>query len=112
MAGSDVIIVTAGVARKPGMSRDDLLGINIKVMQAVGAGITAHAPNALVLCLTNPPHATVWVLREVSGLPHNTVIGMAGVLHRARFRPFLAEEFTVSGHDANPALLGRPGTPT
>lgn len=109
IAGSDVIIVTAGVARKPGMSRDDLLGINIKVMQAVGAGIKAHAPDAFVICITNPLDAMVWVLREVCGLPHNKVIGMAGVLDSARFRHFLAEEFNVSVNDVNAFVLGGHG---
>ena len=109
IAGSDVIIVTAGVARKPGMSRDDLLGINIKVMQAVGAGIKAHAPGAFVICITNPLDAMVWVLREVCGLPHNKVIGMAGVLDSARFRHFLAEEFNVSVNDVNAFVLGGHG---
>jgi malate dehydrogenase len=94
--GSDVIIVTAGVPRKPGMSRDDLLGINIKVMQAVGAGIKQYAPDAFVICITNPLDAMVWVLREISGLPHERVIGMAGVLDSGRFKHFLAEEFNVS----------------
>ncbi len=109
IAGSDVIIVTAGVARKPGMSRDDLLGINIKVMQAVGAGIKQHAPNAFVICITNPLDAMVWVLREVCGLPHNKVVGMAGVLDSARFRHFLAEEFNVSVNDVNAFVLGGHG---
>ncbi len=109
IAGSDVIIVTAGVARKPGMSRDDLLGINIKVMQAVGAGIKAHAPDAFVICITNPLDAMVWVLREVCGLPHHKVIGMAGVLDSARFRHFLAEEFNVSVNDVNAFVLGGHG---
>ncbi|MBP7064940.1 malate dehydrogenase [Ferrovibrio sp.] len=109
IAGSDVIIVTAGVARKPGMSRDDLLGINIKVMQAVGAGIKAHAPDAFVICITNPLDAMVWVLREVCGLPHNKVIGMAGVLDSARFRHFLAEEFNVSVNDVTAFVLGGHG---
>ena len=80
IAGADVIIVTAGVTRKPGMSRDDLLGINLKVMEAVGAGIKQHAPDAFVICITNPLDAMVWALREFSGLPHNKVVGMAGVL--------------------------------
>ncbi|HEX6957265.1 MAG TPA: malate dehydrogenase [Ferrovibrio sp.] len=109
IAGADVIIVTAGVARKPGMSRDDLLGINIKVMQAVGAGIKQHAPNAFVICITNPLDAMVWVLREVCGLPHNRVVGMAGVLDSARFRHFLAEEFKVSVTDVNAFVLGGHG---
>src|SRR5690349_14846204 len=84
--GADVIIVTAGVARKPGMSRDDLLGINLKVMKAVGEGIRSHAPNALVICITNPLDAMVWALREFSGLPHHMVVGMAGLLEISRFR--------------------------
>jgi len=109
IAGSDVIIVTAGVARKPGMSRDDLLGINIKVMQAVGAGIKAHAPNAFVICITNPLDAMVWVLREISGLPHHRVVGMAGVLDSARFKHFLAEEFNVSVNDVTTFVLGGHG---
>ena len=109
IAGADVIIVTAGVARKPGMTRDDLLGINIKVMQAVGAGIKAHAPNAFVICITNPLDAMVWVLREKCGLPHNKVIGMAGVLDSARFRHFLAEEFNVSVEDVTAFVLGGHG---
>src|SRR5436853_7449535 len=96
IAGADVCIVTAGIARKPGMSRDDLLGINLKVMKAVGEGIRKHAANAFVICITNPLDAMVWALREFSGLPHNMVVGMAGVLDSARFRTFLAEEFGVS----------------
>src|SRR6187401_1076297 len=99
IAGADVCIVTAGVARKPGMSRDDLIGINLKVMKAVGEGIKAHAPDAFVICITNPLDAMVWALREFSGLPHNKVVGMAGVLDSARFRHFLAEEFKVSVED-------------
>jgi len=87
IAGADVCIVTAGVARKPGMSRDDLLGINLKVMKSVGEGIAAHAPDAFVICITNPLDAMVWALREFSGLPHEKVCGMAGVLDSARFRP-------------------------
>ncbi|MBO9500061.1 MAG: malate dehydrogenase [Novosphingobium sp.] len=109
IAGADVIIVTAGVARKPGMSRDDLLGINLKVMKAVGEGIKAHAPNAFVICITNPLDAMVWALREYSGLPHNMVVGMAGVLDSARFRHFLAEEFNVSAQDVTAFVLGGHG---
>ena len=107
--GADVIIVTAGVARKPGMSRDDLLGINIKVMQQVGAGIKKYAPKAFVICITNPLDAMVWVLREVTGLPANRVVGMAGVLDSARFRYFLAEEFKVSVEDVTAFVLGGHG---
>jgi malate dehydrogenase len=109
IAGADVCIVTAGVARKPGMSRDDLLGINLKVMKAVGEGIKRHAPNAFVICITNPLDAMVWALREFSGLPHNMVVGMAGVLDSARFRHFLAEEFQVSVEDVTAFVLGGHG---
>ncbi len=107
--GADVIIVTAGVARKPGMSRDDLLGINLKVMKAVGEGIRDNAPDAFVICITNPLDAMVWALREFSGLPHNKVVGMAGVLDSARFSHFLAEEFKVSVRDVNSFVLGGHG---
>ncbi|MEY3985255.1 MAG: malate dehydrogenase [Pseudomonadota bacterium] len=106
---ADVIIVTAGVARKPGMSRDDLLGINLNVMKAVGEGIKNNAPNAFVICITNPLDAMVWALREFSGLPHNKVVGMAGVLDSARFSHFLAEEFKVSVRDVNSFVLGGHG---
>jgi malate dehydrogenase len=109
IAGADVIIVTAGVARKPGMSRDDLLGINLKVMKAVGEGIKANAPDAFVICITNPLDAMVWALREFSGLPTNKVVGMAGVLDSARFRHFLADEFKVSVKDVNAFVLGGHG---
>ena len=109
IAGADVIIVTAGVARKPGMSRDDLLGINLKVMKAVGEGIRDNAPDAFVICITNPLDAMVWALREFSGLPHNKVVGMAGVLDSARFSHFLAEEFQVSVKDVNSFVLGGHG---
>tara|TARA_B110000908_G_scaffold150727_1_gene184939 strand:- start:1160 stop:2122 length:963 start_codon:yes stop_codon:yes gene_type:complete len=109
IAGADVCIVTAGVARKPGMSRDDLLGINLKVMKSVGEGIAAHAPNAFVICITNPLDAMVWALREFSGLPHEKVCGMAGVLDSARFRHFLAEEFQVSMRDVTAFVLGGHG---
>jgi malate dehydrogenase len=109
IAGADVIIVTAGVARKPGMSRDDLLGINLKVMKAVGEGIKANAPGAFVICITNPLDAMVWALREFSGLPHHMVVGMAGVLDSARFRHFLAEEFGVSVQDVTAFVLGGHG---
>ncbi|HEX7710480.1 MAG TPA: malate dehydrogenase [Sphingomonadaceae bacterium] len=107
--GADVIIVTAGVPRKPGMSRDDLLGINLKVMGAVGEGIRNHAPNAFVICITNPLDAMVWALREYSGLPHNMVVGMAGVLDSARFATFLAQEFGTSVRDVNAFVLGGHG---
>ncbi|ODT91146.1 MAG: malate dehydrogenase [Sphingobium sp. SCN 64-10] len=109
IAGADVIIVTAGVPRKPGMSRDDLLGINLSVMKAVGEGIKAHAPDAFVICITNPLDAMVWALREFSGLPANKVVGMAGVLDSARFATFLAWEFGVSVKDVNAFVLGGHG---
>ena len=109
IAGADVVIVTAGVPRKPGMSRDDLLGINLKVMSAVGEGIKTHAPNAFVVCITNPLDAMVWALRQFSGLPHHMVVGMAGVLDSARFRHFLAEEMNVSVEDVSAFVLGGHG---
>ncbi len=109
IAGADVVIVTAGVPRKPGMSRDDLLGINLRVMKAVGEGIRTHAPGAFVICVTNPLDAMVWALREFSGLPHHMVVGMAGVLDSARFRHFLAEEFNVSVKDVTAFVLGGHG---
>jgi malate dehydrogenase len=109
IAGADVCIVTAGVPRKPGMSRDDLLGINLKVMKAVGEGIAQHAPNAFVIVVTNPLDAMVWALRQFSKLPHNKVVGMAGVLDSARFRYFLAEEFKVSVEDVSAFVLGGHG---
>jgi malate dehydrogenase len=109
IAGADVVIVTAGVPRKPGMSRDDLLGINTKVMKSVGEGIAKHAPNAFVICITNPLDAMVWALREASGLPPQKVVGMAGVLDSARFRHFLAEEFKVSPEDVTAFVLGGHG---
>ena len=109
IAGADVIIVTAGVPRKPGMSRDDLLGINLNVMKAVGEGIKQYAPNAFVICITNPLDAMVWALREYSGLPHNKVVGMAGVLDSARFSHFIADEFNVSVRDVNTFVLGGHG---
>jgi malate dehydrogenase len=109
IAGADVIIVTAGVARKPGMSRDDLLGINLKVMKAVGEGIAANAPDAFVICITNPLDAMVWALREFSGLPHNKVVGMAGVLDSARFSLFLARETGLHIRDIRAMVLGGHG---
>ena len=109
IAGADVCIVTAGVPRKPGMSRDDLLGINLKVMASVGAGLKAHAPNAFVICITNPLDVMVWALQKYSGLPSNKLIGMAGVLDSARFQHFLAEEFNVSVKDVNAFVMGGHG---
>ena len=107
--GADVIIVTAGVARKPGMSRDDLLEINLKVMSQVGAGIAKYAPDAFVICITNPLDAMVWALQKFSGLPRAKVVGMAGVLDSARFRYFLASEFDVSVEDVTAFVLGGHG---
>ena len=109
IAGADVCIVTAGVPRKPGMSRDDLLGINLKVMKAVGEGLKAHAPNAFVICITNPLDAMVWALQQFSGLPANKVVGMAGVLDAGRFRHFLSLEFNVSMKDVTAFVLGGHG---
>jgi len=107
--GADVCIVTAGVPRKPGMSRDDLLGINLKVMDQVGAGIKKYAPNAFVICITNPLDAMVWALQKASGLPKTMVVGMAGVLDSARLRYFLADEFNVSVEDVSAFVLGGHG---
>src|SRR5207247_1530656 len=109
IAGADVVIVTAGIARKPGMSRDDLLSINAKVMGQVGAAIKQHCPGAFVICITNPLDAMVWVLREASGLPHRMVVGMAGVLDSARFRYFIATELGVSVEDVTAFVLGGHG---
>ena len=107
--GADVVIVTAGVPRKPGMIRDDLIEINLKVMQQVGEGIKKYAPKAFVICITNPLDAMVWALQKFSGLPKNKVVGMAGVLDSARFRTFLAEEFNVSVKDVTAFVLGGHG---
>ena len=109
IAGADVCIVPAGVPRKPGMSRDDLLGINLKVMKSVGEGIRTHAPDAFVICITNPLDAMVWALQKFSGLPANKVCGMAGVLDSARFRHFLSLEFGVSMRDVSAFVLGGHG---
>jgi malate dehydrogenase len=107
--GASVCIVTAGVPRKPGMSRDDLLGINLKVMEQVGTGIKKYAPNAFVICITNPLDAMVWALQKFSGMPKGMVVGMAGVLDSARFRYFLADEFNVSVEDVTAFVLGGHG---
>jgi malate dehydrogenase len=109
IAGADVVIVTAGVPRKPGMSRDDLIGINAKVVKTVGEAIKTHCPNAFVITITNPLDVMVWVMREASGLPAERVVGMAGVLDSARFRYFLAEEFGVSVEDVTAFVLGGHG---
>ncbi len=107
--GADVCIVTAGVPRKPGMSRDDLIGINIKVMEQVGAGIKKYAPSAFIIVITNPLDAMVWALQRACGLPRNMVIGMAGVLDTARFRHFIADELGVSIEDVFAFVLGGHG---
>src|SRR5579864_5393116 len=109
IAGADVVIVTAGVPRKPGMSRDDLIGINTKIVGEVGAGIKQNAPGAFVITITNPLDAMVWVMKEATGFPANRVVGMAGVLDSARFRYFLAEEFKVSVEDVTAFVLGGHG---
>lgn len=109
IAGADVIVVTAGVPRKPGMSRDDLLEINLKVMEQVGAGIAKYAPEAFVICITNPLDAMVWALQRFSGLPTNRVVGMAGVLDSSRFCHFIADELNVSIQDVNAFVLGGHG---
>jgi malate dehydrogenase len=109
IAGAKVCIVTAGVPRKPGMSRDDLLGINLKVMEQVGAGIKKYAPEAFVICITNPLDAMVWALQRCSGLPRQMVVGMAGVLDTARFRRFIADEIGVSVEDVSAFVLGGHG---
>ncbi len=107
--GADVVIVTAGVPRKPGMSRDDLLEINSNVVKSVAAGIKRHCPKAFVICITNPLDAMVWVLQQASGLPANMVVGMAGVLDSGRFRHFIAEELDVSVEDVTAFVLGGHG---
>jgi malate dehydrogenase len=109
ITGANVCIVTAGVPRKPGMSRDDLLGINLKVMEQVGAGIKKYAPDAFVICITNPLDAMVWALQRCCGLPRQMVVGMAGVLDTGRFRRFLAEEMGVSVEDVSAFVLGGHG---
>lgn len=109
IAEAEVVIVTAGVPRKPGMSRDDLISINTKVMSSVGEGIKKYCPDAFVICITNPLDAMVWVLREVSNLPTNMVVGMGGVLDSGRFRAFLAEELNVSVNDVSAFVLGGHG---
>jgi len=109
LEGAAVCIVTAGVPRKPGMSRDDLLSINLKVMEQVGSGIKKYAPNAFVICITNPLDAMVWALQKACGLPKPKVVGMAGVLDSSRFRYFLADEFNVSVKDVTAMTLGGHG---
>ncbi len=109
LKGADVVIITAGVPRKPGMSRDDLIGINAKVIAAVAENIKQHCPQAFVIVVTNPLDVMVWVMRELSGLPHQKIVGMAGVLDSARFRYFLADEFKVSIEDVTAFVLGGHG---
>ncbi|MEP7241605.1 MAG: malate dehydrogenase [Devosia sp.] len=109
IAGADVVIVTAGVPRKPGMSRDDLLEINLKVMEQVGAGIAKYAPDAFIICITNPLDAMVWALQRFSGVPSSKVVGMAGVLDSSRFRYFIADELKVSVEDVSAFVLGGHG---
>ena len=109
IAGSDVVIVTAGFPRMPGMSRDDLIGKNAGVIAEVAQGIKTHCPNAFVICITNPLDAMVWVMKEKSGLPANKVVGMAGVLDSSRFQLFLAQEFSVSVEDVRAFVLGGHG---
>jgi malate dehydrogenase len=107
--GSDVVIITAGVPRKPGMSRDDLLGINAKIVKQVADGVKTHAPNAFVIVITNPLDVMVWVFQQASGLSPKKVVGMAGVLDSARFRHFLAEAMNVSVEDVTAFVLGGHG---
>ncbi len=109
IAGADVVIVTAGVPRKPGMSRDDLIGINTGVIKTVGENIKKHAPKAFVIVVTNPLDVMVAIMQEVTGFAHNKVVGMAGVLDSARFRHFLADEFKVSVEDVSAFVLGGHG---
>ena len=107
--GADVVIVTAGLPRRPGMSRNDLVEINLKIIRSVAEGVAKHAPGAFVICVTNPLDAMVWALREASGLPHHMVVGMAGILDGSRFRAFLAEELHVSVEDVSVCVLGGHG---
>lgn len=107
--GSDVIIVTAGIPRKPGMSRDDLVSINTGIIKSVAENIKKYAPNAFVIVVTNPLDVMVWVMKEVSGLPHNKVVGMAGVLDSSRFSYFLSQELGVSVNDITSFVLGGHG---
>jgi malate dehydrogenase len=109
ISGADVVIVTAGFPRKPGMSRDDLIGKNAEVVATVGQNIKKHCPDAFVITITNPLDVMVWVMRESSGLPHQRVIGMAGVLDSARFRYFLAQDMGVSVEDVSAFVLGGHG---
>lgn len=109
LKGSDLVIVTAGVPRKPGMSRDDLLEINAKIIRGVGQSLSQYCPEAFVIVITNPLDVMVWVMREATNFPHNRVVGMAGVLDSARFSYFLAQEFNVSVEDVYASVLGGHG---
>jgi malate dehydrogenase len=109
LQGSDVVIVTAGVARKPGMSRDDLLEINTSIISKIANNIKIHCPKAFVIIITNPLDAMVWVMKEVSGLPASQIVGMAGVLDSARFRHFLSLELGVSVNDVHSMIMGGHG---
>ena len=109
LRGADVVIVTAGIPRRPGMSRDDLIAINAGVVTTVAKAIKRYCPGAFVITITNPLDAMVWVMHRVSGLPHSRVVGMAGVLDSARFRLFLAQEFDVSVEDVSAFVLGGHG---
>jgi malate dehydrogenase len=109
IAGADVCIVTAGIARKPGMSRDDLLGINSKILSQVGAGIKANAPNAFVIVITNPLDAMVTLMKRVTGFPKNRVVGQSGILDSSRYRTFIAQELKVSVNSVSAVVLGGHG---
>jgi malate dehydrogenase len=109
LAGADVVIITAGLARKPGMSRDDLLNTNLKIMRQVAAGVRDNAPDAFVIVVSNPLDAMVYTFKEISGFPKNRVVGMAGVLDSARFRSFVAWELGVSVEDVTALVLGGHG---
>ena len=106
---SDVIIITAGVPRKPGMSRDDLLGINLKIIKQVAEGIKQNAPNAFVICITNPLDVMVMAFQKFSGLPSNKVVGMAGILDSSRFKLFLSLELNVPVKDIDAMVMGGHG---
>ena len=106
---SDVVIITAGVPRKPGMTRDDLLGINLKIIKEVGKGIKNNSPKAFVICITNPLDVIVMALQKYSGLPHNMVVGMAGILDSSRFKYFLSKKLNVSINKINSLVLGGHG---
>tara|TARA_B100000945_G_scaffold44708_1_gene30647 strand:+ start:1613 stop:2572 length:960 start_codon:yes stop_codon:yes gene_type:complete len=106
---SDVVIITAGVPRKPGMTRDDLLGINLKIIKEVGEGIKNNSPKAFVICITNPLDVIVMALQKYSGLPHNMVVGMAGILDSSRFKYFLSKKLNVSINKINSLVLGGHG---